>query len=107
MNKGNTHEQILNILKERGYDGSRSLISSYINKNDLRKNIRTEKNAVVEAKQKDKNISIHLATKNNKNLTKDEFNLLDKLKENYHELIDLKKLIDNENKLSLEEWSTR
>ena len=106
LNKGNTHEQILNILKERGYDGSRSLISSYINKNDLRKNIRTEKNAVVEAKQKDKNISIHLATKlickNNKNLTKDEFNLLDKLKENYHELIDLKKLIDNENKLSLE-----
>lgn len=91
MNKGNTHEQILNILKERGYDGSRSLISSYINKNDLRKNIRTEKNAVVEAKQKDKNISIHVATKlickNNTNLTKDESNILNKLKKTIMSLL--------------------
>jgi len=114
LDKDSTHEEILNILKEQGYNGSRSLISSYISKNRLKKSIAYDKNSI-EGKNKD--ISIHtvakLICKNNTNLTKDEFNILDKLKENYHELIDLKKLIDNfkdmfsENKLPLEKRMLR
>lgn len=38
LDKGNSQEEILNILKEQGYGGSRSLISVYINKYKFSKN---------------------------------------------------------------------
>ncbi|HSH36461.1 helix-turn-helix domain-containing protein [Schnuerera sp.] len=51
LDKGKTQEEILGILNEQGYDGSRSLISSYISKNGLKKSINYDKNGI---KEKDK-----------------------------------------------------
>ena len=101
MDKGNSQEEILNILKEQGYGGSKSLISAYINKHKLKKNISKKKqtNNKNNNKKRIEKTSIHtvikLICKNNSNLTRDEICVLKKLKERYHELISLKELIDN------------
>ncbi len=101
LDKGNSQEEILNILKERGYGGSKSLISAYINKHKLKKNISKKKqtNNKNNNKKRIEKTSIHtvikLICKNNSNLTRDEICVLKKLKERYHELISLKELIDN------------
>ncbi len=121
LDNGNTHEEILNILIQQGYDGSRSLISTYINKNGLKKGIYDDKKGISYDENKSegrkKSISIHTVTKiickNDSNLTKDELNILESLKESYHKLVELKELIDNfkgmflDNKLPLEKWMTK
>ena len=116
LDKGNSQEEILNILKEQGYGGSRSLISAYINKHKLKKNTSKKKQTNVKNNNKKRieKAYIHTVTKlickNNSNLTRDEINVLKKLKERYHELKSLKELIDNFKSmfsgkgLPLDEW---
>jgi transposase len=108
-----THQQIYNILKEKGYDGSRSALSAYMSRNDIK---RSSNKTLEEYKNKPKprtfTISsiIRMICKNSINLKDDEIKNLEELKNNHPEILVLRDLIEEfknlfkSNSKSLETW---
>jgi transposase len=96
LNDGNTHHEIFNILKQKGYDGSRSYLSSYMSRNNIKKNSHGNCERT-RNKPRPKTITISSTIrsicKNSTKLKADEIEILKELEDKYPEIIELKDLI--------------
>lgn len=95
--KGNSHEEILSILNSKGYRGSKCYLSAYMSKNNITKkklgNITNSANSKA-AESIPINKVIKTICKNTNNLNNDDKKVLNKLKENFPDLMALRDLID-------------
>lgn len=110
-----SHQYILKVLKDKGYDGSRSSLSGYMSRNNIKKET---VNGKIELKPNNQTINrnylIKCICKNTDNLTESETESLRKIWSKYSEIKELnvlindfKNLFEECNNLNLEGWITR
>lgn len=112
LKQSKSHQQIANILKDKGYDGSKSSLSGYMSRNGIKK---TTVNGKGIPKSKfhtiNRNYMIKCICKNADNLTDAEAESLYKVTEIYPEIKELNMLINDFKNLfqecnnsNLEDW---
>lgn len=122
LKQSKSHQEIADILKEKGYDGSKSFLSGYMSRNNIKKStvnaLELSNSDQIGPKPKpqtvNRNYMIKCICKNTDNLTKAEAVSLNKVTEIYPEIKELsilindfKSLFRDHNSSNLEAWITK